>query len=225
MSIEHPESSSPGTDQQDGAASASERVVQAGDCFHSIADATGHAWKTMWSANNEIHESRKSNQLVPGDSVHVPRVEQKYIDKPAGNRHTFLKKGTLVRLRLRLVRGGKPIVNEAYLLRVGLKSFQGSTDGAGVIDNLIPAAAATAILEVPRFSLESRIRIGVLPPAGTMVGIQARLRNLGYGCDLTGEDDDGTSAALKCFQEDRRLEASGNPDPKTKSALVREHGI
>jgi len=205
--------------------SASERIVQTGDCCHSLAAATGHVWKTVWSANNDIHQSRQPNQLAPGDRVHIPPVEPKYIDKPTGRRHTFVSTGTVVRLRLRLVRGGRPLVKEAYLLRVGHRSFRGRTDGDGVLDHLVPALESRAILEVPRCSLEVGIRIGALPPSGTILGIQARLRNLGYGCDLTGENDEMTSAALKCFQSDQRLDPSGNPEPETKSALVREHGI
>jgi hypothetical protein len=225
MNIENPDSSPPETDPQEGAASVPDRVVQTGDCCHSLADATGHVWKTVWSANSEIHESRQPNQLAPGDHVHIPPVEPKYVDKPTGRCHTFVRTGTVIRLRLRLVRGGRALVKEAYLLRVGHRSFRGRTDGDGVLDHLIPAVEAKAILEVPRFSVEAGIRIGALPPFGTIPGVQARLRNLGYGCDLTGENDGRTSAALKCFQADMRLDPSGNPEPETKSALVREHGI
>ncbi len=225
MSIENPDSSPPEADPQDGSGSASGRIVQSGDCCHSLAEATGHVWKTVWSENNGIHQSCQPNQLAPGDRVHIPPVEPKYVDRPTGRCHTFVRTGSVVRLRLRLVRGGRPLVKEAYLLHVGHRSFRGRTDGDGVLDHLVPAVESKAILEVPRFSLEAGIRIGALPPSGTILGIQARLRNLGYGCDLTGENDRMTSGALKCFQSDQRLDAGGNPGPETESALVREHGI
>ena len=225
MSVEDPDSSPQGTDPQDGAASGSGHVAQVGDCCHSIAIGAGQVWKTVWLANNEVHDSRKPNQLVPGDVIHVPPIEIKTVDKPTGKRHVFVRTGTHVRLRLRLMHGGRTVVKEAYLLRAGRQTFRGRTDGEGVLNHLIPGDETQAILEVPRLSLELRIRIRALPPADTILGIQARLRNLGYGCDLTGENDAGTSAALKCFQADMRLEPSGNPEPETKSSLVRQHGI
>jgi hypothetical protein len=225
MRNENLDFSPPEADPQDGAESISARIVQIGDCCHSLAEASGHVWKKVWSANDGIQSSRQPNQLAPGDRIHIPPIEPKYVEKPTDRRHTFVRTGMVVRLRLRLVRGGRPLVNESYLLRVGFRTFRGRTDGDGIFDQLVPAGETEAILEVPHFSMQAGIRIGALPPSGTTPGIQARLRNLGYGCDLTGENNGSTSGALKSFQSDQRLDPSGNPDSETKSALVREHGV
>jgi hypothetical protein len=220
MTNEDQESSPPENCIQDG----SGRVAQSGDCCHSIACEAGHFWKAVWAANSGLQESRRPNQLVPGDVIHVPPIEPKEIERPTGKRHVFQRTGALVRLRLRLVRGGRALAKERYVLRVGLRSFSGRTDGEGMIDRLIPAVAQKAILEVPGFAIEAGLRIGSLPPADTIPGMQSRLRNLGYGCDLSGESDAGTVAAVKSFQTDQRLEASGNPEPETKATLMRQHG-
>lgn len=69
------------------------------------------------------------------------------------------------------------------------------------------------------------LAIGHLDPVEEVSGIQARLRNLGYGPGaVDGNEGPATRAAIERFQEARGLTVSGRADEATRAALQERHG-
>jgi peptidoglycan hydrolase-like protein with peptidoglycan-binding domain len=63
-----------------------------------------------------------------------------------------------------------------------------------------------------------------MDPITETVGIQKRLRNLGFNCEPTGEMDDATASAIARFQKKHALEPTGEPGASTIDKLKSRHG-
>ena len=64
-----------------------------------------------------------------------------------------------------------------------------------------------------------------LDPVTELTGVQARLRNVGYGeVPIDGALGPATVAALCAFQRDHGLDPTGRPDRETQDALLAQHG-
>jgi hypothetical protein len=77
--------------------------VVPGDCIHSIADANGLFWETLWndSENSMLRQNRETpGVLRSGDEVFVPELRGQAISGGTESRHTFRRKGVPVTLRL-----------------------------------------------------------------------------------------------------------------------------
>jgi hypothetical protein len=204
-------------------------VVEAGDCISSIAYQYGFFPDTVWNhpSNSSLKELRKNmNVLLPGDSVFVPDKEIKNEPSATDRLHKFRVRGVPAKLRIRIYQDGKEVANTPYLLTIDDRKLTGSTDGGGLIVVSIPPNAQSGILIVQTHPdpLEYDLELGQLPPVETIPGIKARLSNLGFGCDNSGDElDDETKAALRAFQQHQGLTVSGNPDAATLARLREEH--
>ena len=125
----------------------------------------------------------------------------------------------------------KPYANKPFALTVLGRKYEGTTDGAGNMEMDVPKEAelAEAIVWIetkPTGNVRRyRIQLGELGDPRTVQGAQARLRNLGYfwgppSDTLTEEIRD----ALRKFQSDHNIEASGELDDATSSRLSDVHG-
>lgn len=141
-------------------------------------------------------------------------------------------KPSLQHLKLKLTdMGMKPYAHKDYVLRsLGVK-VEGKTDGDGVLEADLPAEAKTAEVTLwiePRPTGKTKryvIRLGELPGADTVPGAEGRLRNLGYYWGRSQTEITGDLArALRDFQEDHGLEATGQLDAGTQGKLVEIHG-
>jgi type VI secretion system secreted protein VgrG len=121
--------------------------------------------------------------------------------------------------------------NKKYHLLVDGATYEGTTDGEGVLEKQLPkdAKALTIVLwngEYPAGE-EKRwtIRMGPMAAADTARGAQERLGNLGY---FTGEPkdemDDVTRAAIRDFQAHAGVPATGELDAPTVEKLNTVHG-
>jgi Putative peptidoglycan-binding domain-containing protein len=54
----------------------------------------------------------------------------------------------------------------------------------------------------------------------SLMGVQRKLKGLGYTCDVNGTRDDSTVKAIKDFQQQKGLEANGIINQQTKDALA-----
>jgi N-acetylmuramoyl-L-alanine amidase len=195
--------------------------VQQGDCINSIAAAYGHLPDTIWNDGNnaQLKQLRKDPDVLrEGDLVYVPDLRYKQVDAATEKTWVFKRKAIPIKLHVRLAIDDEPLRNEAYQLLIDGHTYDGKTDGNGMISVDIPPNAAEGWLQVRgrRFPLQ----LGTLDPVDTVRGAQARLNQLGFNAgDLTDALNDQTRAALTAFQHKYALQESGELDAATQDKL------
>jgi hypothetical protein len=198
-------------------------LVQEGDCISSIAEDHGFFWKTLWDLNPALKQKRKNpNALKPGDEVKIPAKRIHQHSASADQKHTFVKKGTPAKIRLVVEKDDFPVKNKPYNLTIDGKVYQGQTDGNGLLEVKIKPNARQGTLEIEGLTFD--LIMGGLDPDDEVSGLQDRLKNLGfYHGEINGQMDDETQDALKEFQSFKGLEATGENNDQTKSALAKHH--
>jgi len=194
----------------------SQYTVEQGDCISSIAFAHGFFPDTIWNHpdNSALKQKRKDpNVLRAGDMVVIPEKEIKEISEATEQKHRFRKKGVPAKLKVRLLKKGKPRKNEKYRLIIDGIPVEGSTDGDGFVEQPLPPNAREGKLIVGDGKETFLFRFGHVDPLDTEDGVAGRLHNLGYSAatDLPG--------ALKKFQSDHRLQVTGQVDDATRNKL------
>jgi hypothetical protein len=225
-------------------------LVQPGDCISSIAFLHGFFPDTLWNdpANAELRRKRKDpNVLVPGDVVAIPDLRPRAEDAKTGRVHRFRRKGVPEKLRIVLLRFGKPRKDLQYTLDVDGVLVSGQTDDKGKLEHFIPPNAERVRLRIGDDE-EHDLALGHLTPNveltapsdvpwGLAEGIEQRLRNLGYLDDEDEEEDEvwkdeelepgelprRLRRALEAFQSDHDLELTGELDDDTRAALDDMH--
>jgi len=207
-------------------------TVKQGDCISSIADQTGFFWETLWNHGNNagIRRRRKNpNALLPGDILFIPDKRKKEEACAPTTRHVFRIRGVPVRFNLRLVdESGKPRAGIPYVLEIDSKRTEGTVPADGNISEIIQPNAKKATLTLkPAGGGEEvyNFQLGHMNPADNIAGMQGRLKNLGYyRGDMTGSLDEDTSEAIRKFQANAGLSATGEADEATQAALANRHG-
>jgi len=203
--------------------------IAQGECLSSIAKQYGFDWQFIWNhaLNADLRKLRKTpNVLKPGDVLHIPAKEIKHEDRAADALHNFQITGVPTKLILRLMRGGKPLANENYTLRISSgAAITDKTDSTGKIEKVIPANETYASLLLSNGLEEYPLKLAHLDPVETTTGLQARLRNLGfYGGSVDDCDSPLLIVALKAFQKKNGLYETGAPDDPTREKLKSVHG-
>ena len=206
-----------------------QHTVRSGDCISSLAYDNGFFAGTLWDLpeNALLKELRDNmNVLIPGDIVHIPDKRQKEHHGSTDARHIFRRRGVPARLAVRIMRGGYPRSNTPYVLTVDRHKLHGFTDANGEITIPILPNAESGLLQVGSGEDIDKypLLLGHLQPSDTVLGVQARLRNLGYSCG----DEDGhlgvrTKAAICDFQQHHRLVVTGEMDAAFLAFLVKIH--
>lgn len=203
-------------------------TVSSGDSITSIAHENGFLSKTIWDhpENAGLKAKRKDpNILFPGDEVFIPDKDLKWETRPTNAKHVFQVKGEPNKFKLRLMKLGQPRANEAYVLEIDGKLYNGSTDSNGMLEQVIPRDAKGGKLVLKGGKETYPVRIGYLDPIDEVSGIQHRLNNLGFNCGSPGgELNDETRDAIRQFQTKYKLEVTGEPDDATKAKLRQLHG-
>jgi len=204
-------------------------VVKQGECFISIAASKGFSWQTLWNdiGNKALKDLRKDPHVIlPGDEILIP---EKKLREETGNtdqRHTFQRIGLPPKMRIVLLDDNQdPRVDLPYILEVDGETFSGTTDGGGVVEHRISPRASTGNLRVgPEYVERYTLRLGHLDPHDEVVGVQKRLKNLGYECgEFDGEAGPKTKAALRAFQKRCGIEETGIIDETTRQKLRQLH--
>ncbi len=196
--------------------------VGTGESVPSLAKKNGFFWRTIWEhgQNAGLREKRKDPSiLLADDDIFIPELQTKEVSKPTDAEHTFKRKGEPCKIKLQLLKLGKPRANEKYIIEIEGTQINGTTDGDGKIEHFIPGEAQTGRLILRDGKEEYPLNIGYLDPIDEIIGVQQRLNNLGHNCSESGELDDETKEALKKFQADNKLEESGELDGATKSKI------
>jgi hypothetical protein len=204
--------------------------VSQSDCLSTIAAKEGLFWLDIWNHNNnrELREERGNpNILKSQDRLFIPDKEQYYKSCETGKCHTFTHKGVPFKIRVRLVYGNETLSNVRYIARYDddTKS-KGFVDSDGCIelsfDSLVREAEIW--LFMPSRTIKFPVLIGRLDPTDSTSGVQQRLSNLGYVCQITGRPDKETGQSLLAFQTDNGIEPTGIIDQATRQALAQKHG-
>jgi hypothetical protein len=206
-------------------------TVKQGDCISSIAHESGFSWETIWNhAGNSVLKLRRRNPnaLLPGDNLFIPDKRKKEEPCDATRLHKFRIKGVPVRLNLQLLNsGGDARALVPYTLEIDTSTRRGRTDSDGRISEIISPNARKAKLTIgpPGSSPEVYVfQLGHMNPIDDIAGLQARLQNLGFLKQVTGEMDEATHGGLRKFQRFRGLPPTGEPDGATQAALADRHG-
>ena len=208
-------------------------------------------------SNEGLRASRKNrNVLFPGDEVFIPDLQRKNENAETEQRHRFRRLGVPGKIRLKFLKpkeeeppeeedvGGddsnytepaeqpvsremEPIANAPYVMIIDGRTFEGQTDGDGMLEEAIPPDSREGKITLyPGTSDEKTmpLELGGIDPVDTVIGARKRLSNLGYPCTL----DDELSAELRekliQFQTDYGIAMSGELDDATKQKLVEVHG-
>ncbi|HEY3837127.1 MAG TPA: LysM peptidoglycan-binding domain-containing protein [Bryobacteraceae bacterium] len=205
-------------------------VIKQGDCLSSLAGAYGlRSWQDLYDrADNAGLKEKRSNPnvLAPGDEVTVPdaATEKKIVPCATGKAYLFIVDVPKVKLRILLQDWkGEPYADKKFEVTIEGKLFPGRTDGEGLIDIPIPAAALSGRLKVwldeddddPNPSIDRDLDVGHLDPASCVTGLQARLHNLGHRCEVNGNLDEDTLAAVRAYRA-----KTGLPEVEDDDALV-----
>jgi hypothetical protein len=214
------------------------KVIQ-GDFLAKIARKFGFQdWKTIWNhANNsDLRNKRKNpNILYPGDMIFIPDRETRQDSKGTDTRHSYVRKGTLLKLVLVLENlYAKPRSNLNCELILDRSNFPKTTDGKGKLEQDIGPDAELAYLaaELPELKpdrLMVPLRIGHLDPVEEQSGQAVRLDNLGYFAApledaSTEENDRRFISAVEEFQCDHGLKVDGVCGTDTQSKLKEVYG-
>jgi hypothetical protein len=194
-------------------------TVEQGDHLAKIAEEHGfYDWHTIWDdpQNAELKQSRDPNLLKPGDKLYIPDKQPKSVAAATGSTHNYTLKGKGTRLVLKLNDFlGQPLKSTAVTVTIGSKTMQMTTDGNGGLKVPIEASDVDATIQAGAYQFA--LKIGHLDPIDEQSGLIARLRNLGYLDDLTGDVDadgaptaDALAFAVELFQNDNQLPVDGS---------------
>jgi N-acetylmuramoyl-L-alanine amidase len=196
--------------------------VGSGESTASLAKKKGFFWRTIWDhpENADLRAKRKDpSVLFADDDIFFPEKQLKEVSKSTDAEHTFKRKGEPCKIKLQLLKLGKPRANEDYVINIEGTLIEGKTDAEGNIEHFMPGEAKSGKLILRGGKEEYPLKIGYLDPLEKVVGVQQRLNNLGYNCSESNKLDEKMKDALKKFQADNKLEASGEIDSATKSKL------
>lgn len=184
-------------------------------------------WRYIWDheQNQQLRErSHNPGTLAVGEDCFVPDRRQPDQQHERGILHRFVLELPKTRLRLTLRRGHQPLVDVAYTLDLEGLTIQQRTGQHGELDVQIPATTTRARLTIAgrRYDL----RLQSLAPSTADLGVQQRLRNLGYPCggDQAGVAGPGTLAALNAWQAGLGQAPLDAITPQARDALRDAHG-
>lgn len=198
--------------------------VRRGESIASIAYRHGLFPDALWDHpdNAELKQARQDpDLLLEGDLLTIPEKQRREERAATERRHRFRRKGVPRRVRLRFVDDEEePLADLPAEVTVDGVHCSARTDRDGWLELAVrPDARAARVLLDGRHRFE--IRLGHLSPPETLLGVQERLRNLGYFRGrLDGLPSEPLSRALARFQRDRELEVSGEIDGATRQTLV-----
>jgi N-acetylmuramoyl-L-alanine amidase len=210
-------------------------TVKQGETMLSIAAAHEIVdWKRIWEhADNQALRDKRTNPqvLLPGDVVVIPDDREKEHTVPSGRSQKFvLTKATCFFSTYLLDECGEPYANLRYQLRVGNQTFEGRTSGEGLVAHACEPTARTGELKLWRKDDDAadvatwRLDIGGLNPVGTLSGVKARLRNLGYQVGSLDENLDATTrTALRSFRQHVGLDSTKDGvDDELRDELLKQ---
>lgn len=209
-------------------------IVRQGEHLAAIAARRGFDPDEVWQApENEALRGRRpgAEMLAPGDVLYVPRQPPPAQALAARTTNRFMGRQITVPIRVTLSFDDAPLANEACVIE-GVHAatvLETQTDGAGLLAFEAPAHLASVRVRIPGRELTLDLRVGDLDPPDERSGVAQRLAHIGYlsAADLALAErhrQPRVDTALRRFQSDRGLDASGGLDAETTRALVQAAG-
>jgi N-acetylmuramoyl-L-alanine amidase len=213
-------------------------TVQAGDTLLSIAQAEGiFDWQRIWNhpQNQSLRRARTNPQvLYQGDQVYVPDKKEffKQVQVAVDQVHTFRTKKPACHFSVFLKNErGQPYAGNNYRLKLGDKTYQGTTGSDGLVSHPVSPTVRTGELTLwraknnPQDTYTWVLQVGHLNPIDTVSGVKQRLKNLGYHVGSIDENLDAvTTAAIANFQRHMgQSPANGELTEATRNSLVSLH--
>jgi hypothetical protein len=204
--------------------------VRLGECLLSVAARSGFAdWKVIYEYPDNAalkRERRFPPMLAPHDEVSLPKPRLKELALPTGKAHKIRIERAQARLRLGFV--VEP--GTAAELAVGGENVGTSLQADALVEVPIEADTARGSLSI-RFTdelgerpLHMELAIGELHAPESLIGLQARLANLGhYFGAVDGHSYEATQPAIARFQIAHGLPVTGDGDEDTVEAVRRAH--
>jgi N-acetylmuramoyl-L-alanine amidase len=197
-------------------------TVQQGDCISSIAAQFGLRFDTVWNdgGNARLKQLRPDpNVLYPGDVVVIPDLSDRSEDRSSDNQHQFKKKDERTHIKIRLLLDDEPRAGLDYELQIAGQTINGTTDGAGCLNEVIPPHATDGVLIVGSGTTREIIKLGLgtLDPIDTEEGVRKRLDALGY-------DVQDLEAACRAFRSKESMDPGGGIDDDLRSKLKEKFG-
>src|SRR5213596_1010844 len=118
-----------------------QHTVTAGECLTSIAAHYGFSVDAIWnlSDNATLKDKRKDpNTLVPGDVVAIPDRKEKVVSCQTTQTHKFKLSASSAIFRVQLFEDEKPVASQDFELKIGTRTFTGTTDDRGLLEVTIP---------------------------------------------------------------------------------------
>lgn len=202
-------------------------MIRVGDHLSAIAAAHGFGdFKTIWEDpdNSELRAAREDpHVLAPGDLLVIPDRVVRERPCATGRAHRFVLTRAPLSLRIRVEDlRGEPLGGAEVRFAVEGAEEESTTDGDGVVARRIAPEARRGALATPETEYE--LHIGALDPVSEPAGMLSRLSNLGYDVDALDEgDDEELRFSVACFQRDRGLPVTGEPDD-VRADLLEAHG-
>ena len=207
-------------------------IVRQGDYLTKLAALMDFDAEAVWNdaSNRELRGKRTNpNILHPGDVLQIPEdAEPSGASLTAGAAHRFRARRLTAEVKL-LLRDFEdvPLSNQPYRLEgIGPTPLRGVTDAAGNVRFEVPLNLDRVRLVLEGTGREMWIRVGHLDPVEEMSGVAKRLEHLGYLRTAPFVSDEGRARlarAIRTFQDDVGLEATGEADDATREALVQRH--
>lgn len=210
-------------------------VVAPGDCLSSIAAAHGFpdADSLFKHGDNESLSKERSNAhvLMEGDKVALPTHPEHKVQLATNKSHRIVVTQPRIGLRVRLLDvDGSPLANKEAQLRCEDTNTRASTDSDGWLEKeVVVTQRSWEIIvaldgnpgEQPSYGW--RLGLGKLDPINFNSGVQQRLANLGYWPQTEDDLELVLPFALRAFQEDHGLQATGEANQETRDCLMKEH--
>lgn len=205
-------------------------VVEQGDTMIRIAQRYGfRSWEAIYmhEANAALREECPDpGALLPGVEVTIPDKTPQEFTCAVNERHSFTVRALQAHLRLVVEdEQGEPLAGVKYKLVVGDATHEGTTTDDALLEVDVDPDPTRGELTVWNGDqvLTWTLELGHLDPLGTTSGVQARLANLGFKVDVTGDEDDATRRALRNFQQLHGLDPSGDLDAATRAKIGELH--
>lgn len=204
-------------------------TVKPGDTLIALASKNGLKDWTVIADAPENADFKKAHpdpgMLTAGAKVFIPNKVMRHEPSAIDAKHTF--KVSKPKAWLRLVvhdADGAPIASKPFQLTVAGKIVKkGDLPADGLLEVPVPVDALDGRLTVWLTESETEtwdLRIGYMEPIDGLIGVQARLNNLGFDCgEPKGVMNDKTAAAIRAFQERVGLEVTGTVDDTLKEKL------
>jgi hypothetical protein len=209
-------------------------VIKQGDYLLKVAHILGFDADKAWNdgKNAELKKLRKDpRMLVAGDILFIPDEPKKGLKLNAKQVNAYVAHVPLVKSKLVLAVGGKPLANEKYVIEGLGEEEEKKTSEKGEVAIEVPVHVREVTVRFVDRKRRIKVAIGHLDPPDTPSGARMRLTTLGlYGAKMKGadrhvsHDKDALKHAIKKFQKQKGLEESGEIDDTTRKALIDAHG-